>query len=95
MFAKRFKYWTWQKRQGKFIPEEYTEEDLQSEFFLCMQDYRTNIEMRLGLNLVAEAYNRKSIPVISCGYAKVIDKIREPYNRKPYDNDLIILNSTT
>jgi hypothetical protein len=96
VFAKRFKYWTWEKRRGKYIPEEYTDADLQAEYFSNLQDYGVYSERAIVAKIVTEYYKRMDIEVLGVEFADVREKIMQPRSKKPLSlqrSDLTILKS--
>lgn len=84
VFAKRFKYWTWEKRRGtQYIPDEYKESDLQSEYFTHLKDYGVYNEKAIVSKIVAEYYKRLDVEVVGVEFTDVMEKIMQPRSNKP------------
>ena len=94
-FNKRHKYKQWEKRRGKFIPDEYTEGDMKSDYFTGLVGYGSKKEMQIVTKLIAEAYKRKEVDVYSYIYTDILKKVQQPKTKQPdsyHKADMIILN---
>lgn len=97
VFAKRFKYWTWEKRRGtKYIPDEYKESDLQVEYFAQLKQYGVYNEKAIVSKIIAEYYKRLDVEVLGAEFTNVLDKIMQPRSNKPksmQQSDIVILKT--